>query len=835
MHIFDSLKSKLVVPLFGVLVILVIFIVVYVSISSANLVERFANERLEAVTDAIHAYLRTYEQRTYMAASSMGSSVELARRIREGTREDVLQYVYERIGHYGVDEVIIANHEGLTLIRSHMPDFYGDDISGVPSMAVGLAGNVLTLYTPTPTAYMVMATAAPIIDNDGLAGGIVVNYAVGCDTFIDYIRDVFGVDITVFAGDLSIASTLIHPETGNRAVGTQVAPHVAEAVLGRGETLTLDLNIFGLLPYIAHYFPLIGADGNPSGMFFIGLAQAYAVATVAELRRNLILIGILGIIVTSGIIFIMIGKLLKPLDKLTQTAKGIADGNLDIQLDTSRRDEIGTINRDFVKSIAAIKHIMDDVNEIYDMHLIKGNYKYRLNEDSYSGMYKEVAGSLNRLSNEYGADFVELLQTISKYGEGDFTANVSTYPEGWKWANEVVDTLRHDLIDVWSETDNLADNMTKGNLNVRADLSKYKGEWANTFERLNNLVEAVSAPIAEIRDVAARFNAGYFDKFVEGDYLGDFLAIKNDMNQLVKDVGNYVHEIDFSLNAISNGDLTTNTTIKFNGEFDKIGNSINKISDSLRKTMLEINSATAQVLTGTKQISASAADLANGATEQASSVQQLNASISLINEQTRQNASDASDASELSNKSTQYAEEGNDAMKQMLEAMQQIKDSSSSISHIIKVIQDISFQTNLLALNAAVEAARAGEHGKGFAVVAEEVRNLAARSQQAASETTGLIEDSINRVDSGSDIAETTAESLNSIVSSANEVLKIINNISDSSQNQAEAIEQLSIGLNQISSVIQSNSAVSEETAAATEELNSQAELLQQLVAYFKL
>lgn len=352
------------------------------------------------------------------------------------------------------------------------------------------------------------------------------------------------------------------------------------------------------------------------------------------------------------------------------------------------------------------------------------------------------------------------------------------------------------------------------------------------------VAKSIIRPLKKLTGAAQQIADGHLDIEVgikSMDETGQVAqAISKTVDRL-KQYIDYIDEVSAVLDQIALGNLVFELHCDYVGEFSKIKISLQNIKSTLVKTFADITASADQVASGSDQVASASQGLAQGATEQASSIEQLSASITEIAEQVNRNAANASTANQLANDASHEVERGNESMRKLISAMEEISGSSSEIGKIIKTIEDIAFQTNILALNAAVEAARAGAAGKGFAVVADEVRNLASKSAEAAKNTTALIENSVNSVKNGTEIANETAQSLQAIINGVDKTSELIGEISKATNEQATSISEVTLGVDQISAVVQTNSATSEESAASSEELNSQAQVLKELVGQFKI
>jgi len=287
--------------------------------------------------------------------------------------------------------------------------------------------------------------------------------------------------------------------------------------------------------------------------------------------------------------------------------------------------------------------------------------------------------------------------------------------------------------------------------------------------------------------------------------------------------------------TVSSGDLTSDIQVNSNDETGQLMNALKTMNSNLVNIVGQVRSGTDLIATASTEIASGNQDLSSRTEEQASSLEETASSMEELTSTVRFNAENARQANQLAITASEIASRGGSVVGEVVSTMGSINDSSRKIVDIISVIDGIAFQTNILALNAAVEAARAGEQGRGFAVVASEVRVLAQRSAAAAKDIKGLIDDSVQKVQLGSELVDKAGQTMEEIVQSISRVTQIMTQISHASEEQSIGIAQVNDAITQMDQVTQQNAALVEQAAAAAESMQEQSAKLADVVSVFKL
>ncbi len=572
--------------------------------------------------------------------------------------------------------------------------------------------------------------------------------------------------------------------------------------------------------------------------------QTYSFSVVvpdADINKisNMILwaLALLLIVVFSAIITVVYtstNRAIKPLGDLVNVSHKITDGDFSTQLPPSPNDEIGLLLDNFKQMTAVFNNLMDDLLSLSQKHEA-GEIDYTIDTSKYSGTYSAVAASAQSMANDYSLILREIMFMLQRFAEGNFNAELKRYPGQKGTINVCADKLKADLIGVNNEISELVNAASVGDLSKRAASGGHKGEWAKLIGALNKLMDTIAEPLNEATRVMSQVAEGNLSVAMKGDYEGDFLKIKNSLNTTIGSVSAYITEINMILTKLSQSNLNVSVEKEYVGDFSAIKSALNIIIDSFNRVMAELKNATALVSDGLASISQSSVEIAGGSALQSKSMDILYSMAKSVSEQAKLGYDNASEGSQRADKAKLTLDEGKMKMNDMTAAMSTLSESSKVIGKIVKVIDDIAFQTKILAFNASVEAARAGEHGRGFSVVASEVNNLATKSQENATEISGLIENVIAKIQTGSDTASETSVILTRIMSDVDALNRIMRNNLSLAEDQVKALGKLDAEMNNITGSISSNSQASEEVSARAEELAGQAETLKDMASVFVL
>jgi len=515
---------------------------------------------------------------------------------------------------------------------------------------------------------MVMTTSSPIIDEGRIIGSVVVNFDVGMNEFLDRISREFGVDATVFVGDTSVSSTLIHPTTGQRAIGTTAAPYVTAAVLQRREHLSTDLNIFGILPYFAYYFPLRGADGNPVGMFFVGISQEYARATINAQQRIIITIGVMALLTAVFVVLSIAGRISKPLVVLDELMQGTAkQGDIvwksqevaDIKLYKKRRDEVGSLFGSYEALIDWLIEVSEELKMVADGNLaIKPKVR-----SEYDNLSKSIQKMVDDLSS--------MVKGIS--------LSTSQVAEG---SEQITESSRH-----------IADSTAHIAAGAQA-LAKSSATQATFVQELSSTVIEVAEKTkvnADIADKADKLADVIINNAQKGNQqMDEMIKAVNDISE----AGKAIHTILKSIDAIASQTnlLALNAAIEAAraGEHGKgfavVANEVNGLAgqsaEAARKTYSMIQTSMEKAELGTQIVSATAIsfkdiisginesselikEIAKASKEQSISISQISNGIENVTKTVQQNSATAEESAAAAEESTAATQESAAAAKNM--------------------------------------------------------------------------------------------------------------------------------------------------------------------------
>jgi methyl-accepting chemotaxis protein len=502
----------------------------------------------------------------------------------------------------------------------------------------------------------------------------------------------------------------------------------------------------------------------------------------------------------------------------------IAEGNRVLsQISAGKIDELiaQTYKGDHEKMKQAVNHVGTVIQGLQKemMRLIEASHEGQLTErgkaEQFHGAFGEIVRGVNNMLDAILVPIGEGNRILAQISAGKIDELIAqTYKGDHEKMKQAVNNVGKVLQGLQRELTRLTDAAKDGKLAERGKADEFQGAYAQIVQGVNAILDAVINPLNVAANYVDRISKGDLPSQITDTYHGEFNNIKNNLNSLIS----AMQDVTRAAEEIAKGNLTV--SIRERSGEDKLMQALLEMVAGLTRTVTDIRTIAGEVSSASQSISAASVQVSNGASAQAASAEEASSSMEEMVSNIKQNADNAQQTDKIATKS---AKDAQDSGKCVVEAVSAMKEIATKIS----IIEEIARQTNLLALNAAIEAARAGEHGKGFAVVAAEVRKLAERSQKAAGEINQLSGNTVKA-------SEKAGEMLDKLVPDIQKTAELVQEITAASKEQDSGSEQINKALQQLEKVIQQNASAAEEMASTTEELTGQADQLMSALGFFQ-
>ena len=392
-----NFKIRVILPAVLVVVVLAAVLNFYGSAKFLHYCGVLIDERVVSNAQTLQYFVSSCQKNSKAAAVSMACNPEAINAIKAKSLDQILEIFTPTHDLYQISFYTVTDEQGIVLARTRAPEYYGDSALPQPSVQEALAGHVHTCLESGPVAKVSACTGVPVYDTEGTLIGT-ISAGVRYDTIelVDWLKQNFQSDVTVFFGDTRVATT-VKDVYGERITGTHMDSHVAEVVFGEKKEFYGDVDVFGS-PYKAFYMPLHDSTGEVFGAIFFGIPMTTLKSRAQSLVWNTAIISVVGVVLSTVVLYWAVSAISAPLIELSKEMSKMEAGKLSIVINPGSNDEIGHAGQGLQRVADTLLRLINDISVTIAEHE-KGNTDYQLDVSQFQGRYRLLADRIATLSS----------------------------------------------------------------------------------------------------------------------------------------------------------------------------------------------------------------------------------------------------------------------------------------------------------------------------------------------------------------------------------------------------------------------------------------------------